>query len=520
MSISTLVARTQRAERASLSLTMDMGLPQGTGIPRLGPSIIRRPGLEDWLAHSKSIPVRFLVAPAGFGKTIALLAYLRNVATSGLYCSLSSGSSREVVWNAVAMALRLPEVGSHEQLLRELAMRSPLELAIDCEGVPSAEGTAALVRVIEDLPESVSLLIACRSWASLDVARFVFQGNAALCDSERLAFDASDIRHVAQTLGVPFAHADVLRMLEATDGWPQVVSGALRKAAEDGCSLAQAVEHWRNHHGHFFNKFIAEALAYVPERDADVVFKLMSGSQVVDRVQLEALEAQGLFVIHTPDGYRPLRVLSRRRSYDRCHRVTQEPAAPMHVSLLGWFKAEINGHPIEFVRRRDQQIFKYMTLQPNGCVSRTELMRVFWPHVEQHLAAQSLRSVSSQIRRAIIRIVGFDQVEAYFRATDELSINPNNVIVDVKCFLRHADDGDEQYNRGDLRGAYAHYCSLTRAYTGDLLISDAREGWVAAFDVALKMRHRRALTRITAIVAELNRHSTRIADPALIAAAL
>jgi hypothetical protein len=39
----------------------------------------------------------------------------------------------------------------------------------------------------------------------------------------------------------------MLRMPEVTDGWPQVVL-ALRKAAEDNCSLAQAFENWRKCH--------------------------------------------------------------------------------------------------------------------------------------------------------------------------------------------------------------------------------------------------------------------------------
>lgn len=489
------------------------------GIPRLGPSIIRRQGLEDWLGRCKSVPVRFLVAPAGFGKTIALLAYLRNVATSGVYCSLSPGSSREAIWNAVAKVLQLPELNSHEQLLRELEMRAPLEIAIDCEDVPNADGIVALVRLIEDLPENVSLLIACRSWVSLDVGRFVLQGSAVLCDAGRLAFDAADIRHFAETLGVPFTHGAVLHMLEATDGWPQVVSGALRKAAEDNLSLAQAVEHWRKHHGHLFNKFIADALARVPERDADLVFKLMGGSHLVDPLQLQAMEVLGLFVVHTPDGYRPLRALSCRRSYDRSRGVVQDAPAPMRLSLLGWFQAEIDGQPLAFVRRRDQQIVKYIALQPNGCASRTKLINVFWPGVERHLAAHSLRTACSQIRKAITRVVGFDQVEAYFRATDELSINLDNVIVDVKCFLRHADDGDEQYNRGDLRGAYAHYCSLTRVYRSDLLLSDEREPWVVAFDAALKLRHSRALARMTEIVTALDYRAVRQIDPGLVAVA-
>ncbi len=131
---------------------------------------------------------------------------------------------------------------------------------------------------------------------------------------------------------------------KSTDGWPQVVSGALRKAAEDNVTLAQAFEHWRTRHGHLFNEFIAESLKSVAEREADLVLKLMSGSYLDDRSQLQALEEQGLFVVHTPDGYRPLRALSRSRLYDRYGRRSQ-PATPMQVRLFGWFLAEIDKQP-------------------------------------------------------------------------------------------------------------------------------------------------------------------------------
>jgi hypothetical protein len=44
----------------------------------------------------------------------------------------------------------------------------------------------------------------------------------------------------------------------------------------------------------------------------------------------------------------------------------------------------------------------------------------------------------------------------------------------------HTNDADEQYERGELRAAYAHYRSAARVYRGDLLIGDAHEPWVAA----------------------------------------
>lgn len=474
------------------------------GMSRLGPSIVRRPRLEEWLGRFSSVPVRFLIAPPGFGKTMALLGYLRHTATNGFYCALRPSADAPGVLSAIGEALQVEgEIAAHEQLIRTLAVRAPLELAIDCHDIPSAEGIDAIVRLIDDLPEDVSLLIACRSRAAFKVGRFVSEGTASLCDAERLAFDAAGIRHVAETLGVSFTHADVLRMLEVTDGWPQVVSGALRKASEDNCSLAQAFENWRMRHGHLFNEFIAAGLAHVSEGEADLVLKLMSGSYLDDRQQLQALEEQGLFVIHTPDGYRPLRALSRSRVYDRYGRRVQA-ATPMQVRLFGWFLAEIDKQPIEWVRRRDRQIFKYVALQPHGSASRAEIGQVFWPEADRHLVAQSLRTVCSNIRKAIGQIVGFKQVEAYFRAGDELSIDLENVIVDVNRFVLHADDADEQYERGELRAAYAHYRSAARVYRGDLLIGDAHESWVAALDATLKRRHVTVLERIAEIVSTLD----------------
>jgi len=481
-------------------------------IPRLGPWIVRRQGLEDWLGRFKGVPVRFLIAPAGFGKTTALLGYFRHVATDGVYASLPPSGNAEMVYNAVGRALGIvTKFASYDEMLQAIAARGPFELALDCEGVPAADGIEIVLRLIEEAPEGVSLLVACRSRAAFHVGRFVSEGIAVLCDSERLAFDAAGIRHVAETCGVAFNHLDVLRMQEVTDGWPQVVSGALRKAAEDRCSLAQAFEHWRTRHGHLFNEFVAESLKHVPEREADLVLKLMSGSHLDDREQLQALEEQGLFVIHTADGYRPLRALSRSRFYDRYGR-RLETARPMHVRLFGWFLAEVDRQPIEWVRRRDRQIFKYIALKPNGSASRSELEHLFWPEAEKHLAGQSLRTACSNIRKAIANIVGFKQIEEYFRVGEELSIDFDNVIVDVNRFLAHATDGDEQYERGELRAAYAHYRSAARVYKGDLLVGDAHEAWVAQLDETLKQRHMMVLERIAEVVDTLEHHPAERAD--------
>ncbi len=472
--------------------------------PRLAPSIIRRPRLEEWLGRFRRVPVRFLVGPPGFGKTTALVSYLRHCDSNGLYCALGVGANAADLWAAVAKALeaRAPFT-SHAEVIRALVECAPSDLAIDCDDVPDAEGIAAIAHLIDDVPEDISLLIACRSRAALNVGRYVSRGMASLCDAERLAFDAEGIRHLAEAWGVPFAHADVVRLLEVTDGWPQVVSSAIRKAAEDGCNLSEAFENWRTRHGHLFSEFVTSMLEHTPEREASLVRKLMNGSYFDDQQQLQALEAEGLFVIHTPDGYRPLRAVTRTRVHTRAIRRAHS-ALPMQVRMLGWFQAEIDRHPIEWVRRRDQQIFKYVALKRGGTVSRSEIGRVFWPDAEKHLIAQSLRTACCNIRKAIAKIVGFDEVDAYFRTSGDISINLDNVVVDVNRFIAHANDGDQQFERRELRAAYAHYRSAERLYWGSLLTGDANEPWVSSQAAALEDRHIMILERLSELAVELD----------------
>src|SRR5579863_7410774 len=98
-----------------------------SGMPRVGPSIVRRPHLEDWLGRFSSVPVRFLVAPPGFGKTMALVGYLRNSAPNGFYCLLAANCTAEQMWTAIAHALEAEgEFPTHEEVVRALAARAPL----------------------------------------------------------------------------------------------------------------------------------------------------------------------------------------------------------------------------------------------------------------------------------------------------------------------------------------------------------------------------------------------------------
>ena len=477
--------------------------------PRLAPSVIRRPRLEDWIGRFSSVPVRLLIAPAGFGKTTAIISYLRHAEPKGLYCNLRLGATAPDVWAAIGAAVQAEcELGevvctSHEEVIRTLAACAPVELALDCNGALDADGVSAVSRLIEDLPEGVSLLFAGRSRTTLEVGRLVAHGMATLCDAERLAFDSTELRHLAEACNVAYANNDVGKLLEATDGWPVVVSGAIRKAAEDGCDLSEAFENWRNRYGHFFNEYVSAALENAPESEAALVRQLMAGSACRDAQKLEALEMEGLFVIHDARGYHTLRALSRLRASHLSTPSRYRSTLPLHVRMFGRFQADIDQHPIEWVRRRDQQIFKFIALSREGSVSRNDLAATFWPNAEKHLVAQSLRTACCNIRKAIANIVGTDEVDNYFLADGDVSLNLNNVIVDVRRFVAHANDGDAQYQRNEPRSAYAHYRTAEQLYAGSLLLGEAPEPWFAGEAGTLNERNLEVLERLAEIGAEL-----------------
>ncbi|MGA8473906.1 MAG: BTAD domain-containing putative transcriptional regulator [Candidatus Cybelea sp.] len=168
----------------------------------------------------------------------------------------------------------------------------------------------------------------------------------------------------------------------------------------------------------------------------------------------------------------------------------------MQVQVLGWFLAGIDRQSIKWIRRRDRQIFEYLALQSNGRASRDEIAQVFWPGGDKYLVAQRLRTACANIRKAIANTVGFDQVEAYFRANGDISLDLNNVVVDVNRYVAHANNGDVQYARGELQSADVQYRVAASIYHGDLLIADSHELWVTTFDAALQQRHIMVLKRI------------------------
>ena len=464
------------------------------GLPRLAPTTVRRARLERWLVANAALPVRLLVAPPGSGKTTLVLQRVAQ-APLGAYCALVEGATADQFVQAVATALGLARIASFVELL--IALRrvatQPLELAIDDLDNASDEARALAMKLVENVPEGVGLIYCSRTRAAVDAKQWVARGLGALCDARRLAFDVSEIASLADACRVPYASAEVARLLDETDGWAIVVAGAVRAAADDERSLADAYERWRSNFGEVFLDFVHERLESASAEDRAIVLAFVNGKHVDDVDVLHRLEAEGLFVVNDGGVMKPLRALQQARAVPVRD---VDTSIPMVVRMLGRFSVTIHGREVEWIRRRDAQIVKFLLVRQGASATRNEIAETFWPRVERALATQSVRTACSNIRKALAGVVGYARVDRYFRAGTTIAIDLSSVVTDVGRFTAHMTAGDGAHAAGHLDEAAQHYQAAEKMYAGRLYDEDAVEPWFERQAAVLEDRFGIVLERL------------------------
>ncbi len=478
-----------------------------SGVPRIAPTTIQRARLQRWLTAHSETPVRLIIAPAGSGKTSVLLKHAVDSPREVAYCAMGRGYNVEDLRCAIARALGVQTVPeSYEALLAMLAWLEdrPLELIIDDAGDGDCEAVTELHRLVEDVGENVALIYAARSLDRINARRLVARGVAEVCDARRLAFDEEEARLLAEACGVEYTDRELKRLVADTDGWALAFCAATRTAAAEKEKLSAAYEHWLSESSPFLHDFIDAELDRIPDDEAQLFRDVLAGSASAEPSELRALQAHGLFIIDEGDDVlRPYHPLQRKGFKGQRRPARQTQSAPLlSVKMLGTFEAKIDGREIQWARRRDQQIVKYLLLKPDGSATRTELMASFWSGTDHHLATQSMRTAFSTIRRAIAAVVGYDQVEYYFRTAPGVQLVLNHIVCDARRFSTHVSNAEAYFERNELKEAAFHYRAADKLYAGSLLEYDAPESWFAVHARSLQERHLLVLERLADICLE------------------
>jgi len=229
----------------------------------------------------------------------------------------------------------------------------------------------------------------------------------------------------------------------------------------------------------------------------------MTTGLLEDENDLAVLERRGAFVSRDSElGYRPYRVVANLMGTQHAQAAPVSDHAPMIVRMFGSFDAKIGNRSIKWVRRRDQQIVKYLLLKEDGTASRAELCQVFWPDLDPQLGFANLRVACSNIRKAIGLLVGPGHVDRYFTSDGDIAMSFSNVTVDARRFRLHVSDGDKQYQLGNVNESLAHYRAADSLYTGRLGWSDGTEDWIETNAALYESLYHIVLRRIEQIYRE------------------
>jgi hypothetical protein len=432
---------------------------------------ILREHLLDWLERNARLPLRTAVAPSGFGKTTLLQQYARR-RRDCRYVSIGklrrlTDSLPSILCERLGMPIDAGR--SVEAALAALGELPPCEIAIDEVDRLSAEDRDALSAIVLHAPRHVSLILAARSRDAVGDPRRFLDGTTALLESAPLAFSSSEIEELCVLSRVEATAAQIARLQNETEGWPVVVAGAIRLAAEIGMSLDDATRRWYEHSGAALRELIASDAA--DSTLGPALMRLCTGEGTASNDELRALERAGLYVRRNEGGYALLRSVAAAFAPRESPDVTTLPdVAPIFVQLLGEFDVRIAGRRVEWVRRKDALLFKYLLMEPLGRASRRELAEAFWPTHDRQQAAQNLRTTCSNIRTALRRVLPASRVALYFQTEGRDIVLRNDLAVtDLSRFLAHVRAARDAMAAQHLGKAVEAYEAARALYRGPLI---------------------------------------------------
>jgi ATP/maltotriose-dependent transcriptional regulator MalT len=243
--------------------------------------ILERPRLCAQLANAAKFRVTLLAAPAGFGKSVVLDAYLREVSGDVLRFNVrrTHGSlARFTRALAAAFEPSLPRMGQSLAIAHERAIQSPRPsdvlavwlgehlvgpprtIVIDDlhHGDGDREIAALLGSTIARTGSQVRWLIGTRSSSDLPLASWLARGDADLPMDERaLRFTPEEAAELGRAIAPAIDDATLARLRDVTDGAPAIFSFGLATIAQE----PQTAQRLLSAGGDPFERFAQEVFA-------------------------------------------------------------------------------------------------------------------------------------------------------------------------------------------------------------------------------------------------------------------
>jgi LuxR family transcriptional regulator, maltose regulon positive regulatory protein len=221
-------------------------------VPRLRRGIVDRPRLTERLARATETRLTLVSAPAGFGKSTAVTAWLEPRVKEGAavaWVSLDDSDSQPgSFWTYVVLALQkvVPDVGGAvlqalesgqppstdliAALVNDLS-RQPVDIDLVLDDYHLADGpdvAAGMAYLLDHLPPHVHVVLTTRADPDLPLSRLRARGELVEVRARDLRFNVEEATQYLSTSGAPaLTGPDVAKLTQRTEGW----AAALQLAA-------------------------------------------------------------------------------------------------------------------------------------------------------------------------------------------------------------------------------------------------------------------------------------------------
>jgi LuxR family maltose regulon positive regulatory protein len=356
-------------------------------VPRSRSGLVPRTRLIDALRQGAAHKLTLLVAPAGFGKTTLLAAWLADTdggeSAAGWVSLDPSENEPALFWAYFIRALQNihPSVGAQAITLLRSPQPPPIESVLtvlineidaidhdfvlildDYHVIDSASIHSALSFFLDHLPRRMHLVLASRSDPPIALPRLRARGELTEVRAADLRFTLDEASaFLNQVMGLRLSATDTATLERRTEGWIAALKLAAisMKGRDDVGAFVDAFSG--------ANRYIADYLVdEVLQSEPEHIRRFLLGTAILDRMNgalcdavtgesgsqalLEDLERRNLFVVSLDD----------RREWYRYHHlfadvlqkqsVSEDPAAARssHGRASAWF--EQHGSPADAVR--------------------------------------------------------------------------------------------------------------------------------------------------------------------------
>jgi LuxR family transcriptional regulator, maltose regulon positive regulatory protein len=449
-------------------------------VPRPRRSLVARPRLSERLSRGAESRLTLISAPAGFGKTTLLSAWLATVGAehrSVAWLSLEESDRQPgLFWTYVITALQtvVPGAGAGALPLLQSA-QPPIETVLttllnDLSAVPDeihlvlddyhlVDGpdlATGMVFLLEHLPPHVHLVISSRADPALPLARLRARGELVEVRAADLRFTLDEVTdYLNAVVGLDLTANDIAALEARTEGWIAALQlAALSMRGRD--DVAGFIAGFAGDDRYIVDYLVEEVL----RRQPDDVRRFLVQTSILDRLsgplcdavtaqhggkaRLEALDRANLFVVPLDDNRRWYRYHHLFADVLRAHLLDEraDEAADLHRRASQWY--DRNGEPAPAVRH---------ALAAGDVEGAAELIELAIPALRRNRQEPTIRGWLDAIPDDVVRarpvlavgLIGalmtsgeFEGVEARLRDAERLLDLPRaeTVVVDEQELLR------------------------------------------------------------------------------------